>query len=451
MMRLSRDRGRTAPARRWKPCAYRGLTAALCALAAGSAAADPISQSAALPSQTTDWSSSVAFDKFDPSLGVLNGIKLQLDSTMTSTIAVESRELSAGAFTAGISGSVTVSRPDNTPIATASPYASKSATLGAFDGAVDFGGTSGFTQSGLTATSSTTTSGVLTASDRTLFTGPGVIDLPVRADARVVQNGPANMVGQIDTRMSAAATLTYDVGASASGSSTGGSDGLPIGVFTYNGVGGVIRGIETAPQIVSLAPQTTGWNSVAKFEKFNPALGDLFRVNIKLTSKMTGDMAFENLGSTGGFLTADQYNFVAVRLLDGAYIAGLETRLTKSMTLSKFDGIGDFAGASGEEIEDRVQEKTTHGSISDAARLHEFEGDGFISLPVISRGRSVIDGPGNLMFDLAAIADATIELRYTYFTDAYDGLPTVPEPATLGLLALPLLALGAMRRRVPSP
>ena len=107
----------------------------------GAANAAVISFNDSISSATTNWSNSLALSQFNPSLGTLNSITFNYGGTISSAFKVESQDNAPSTVAANTNGSLVFGVPlSNTVLISASA----SQALGAFDGTIDFAGTSGF-------------------------------------------------------------------------------------------------------------------------------------------------------------------------------------------------------------------------------------------------------------------------------------------------------------------
>ena len=117
-----------------------------CLLGVGAAAqADTISFSASHAVDTTDWNDVLNLGKFDSSLGTLTGIRFDLSGVVYTTGNVESLDDSISHANLSLNSTISLSRPNNSAITSADAAFSHSVTLAAFDGDIDFAGTSGAT------------------------------------------------------------------------------------------------------------------------------------------------------------------------------------------------------------------------------------------------------------------------------------------------------------------
>jgi hypothetical protein len=157
----------------------------------------------------TTFNTSLSFPKFDSSLGTLNSITFQLFGSVLGNAKGESLDASPATLTLTLAASLNLQRPDNTSIVVTIPTINNTFNATAFDGVIDFAGTSGITytaQAG-SSTNAVTLSG---GSDLALFTGSGSIVLPVTGTGSSSGSGAGNLLTQFATSASASAQVTYN-------------------------------------------------------------------------------------------------------------------------------------------------------------------------------------------------------------------------------------------------
>jgi len=162
-----------------------------------------------VPIQPTNWNSSVTIPKFNPNLGTLQSIQFTISGLVQGQAAVESLDAAPTVINTSFSAQLTLTRPDLSVIVVTIPIAMFSDPVTAFDGVLDFGGTSGVTHPNIMATDSDMATSPPPLSDLVLFTGPGTISLPVTAAATSIATGPGNVVTQFMTSASATVEVCY--------------------------------------------------------------------------------------------------------------------------------------------------------------------------------------------------------------------------------------------------
>lgn len=161
-----------------------------------------------IPMQITNWNINCPINQFDPALGDLQSISVSMHSDINSTAYIESTDPTPISVSAQVSASVTLQRPDNSTLVNTLPLYSANYPLSAFDGIINYSGTSGVTAPNLIASQSDTLI-TTTASDLALFTGTSTVNLPVVASGIASFNGSANLATLVDTLAASQITVSY--------------------------------------------------------------------------------------------------------------------------------------------------------------------------------------------------------------------------------------------------
>lgn len=172
-------------------------------LAAGVANAATIASSDSIAVTTTNWNQNVTLNQFDPSLGTLTQIVFTYNGEVTANIRVESEDAAPATVTATSSAFFLFGGPINANLNIAQ---GQSIDLTAFDGTVDFGGTSGHTFAPINASDN----GVfILNAGFAPFIGLGTFDISVQAIGTSGATGAGNLTTQIATVAGAGVTVTY--------------------------------------------------------------------------------------------------------------------------------------------------------------------------------------------------------------------------------------------------
>lgn len=177
--------------------------------ASGAAQAATITFSDAIPMTLTNWNDFLFIQQFNPGLGTLTGIDFTLTGGVLGDVLFEGLGSLPSTVVTGLQASITVSRPDLSVIASSAPVVNHTTNITAFDGVVDFAGGSGRTFLGEGATVTDFFSAPPPASDLALFTGLGVLALPVSAFATSFASGGGNIQSEFHTDASAALEVVY--------------------------------------------------------------------------------------------------------------------------------------------------------------------------------------------------------------------------------------------------
>ena len=174
---------------------------------AGNAGADILTFSDATGLAATNWSKPVTFPLFDPSLGTLNRVEIDLGGWVASFARFESMDAGPATIETVVSADITLQRPDASTLVTISPSVTRIEDVSAFDGVVDFSGSSGrkYNLSASAFESMNTTE----SADLMLFTGMGDILLPVEAVGFAASGGAGNLLAMFSTYASGGVSVTY--------------------------------------------------------------------------------------------------------------------------------------------------------------------------------------------------------------------------------------------------
>jgi hypothetical protein len=157
----------------------------------------------------TNWSDTVSFPLFDPALGTLLSVSFELAGHVEGSAMFESLDAAPATVTMNLAAEIDLQRPDLTSLVTVLPLAATVDNVTAFDGVIDFGGTSGRTYENLSGDDSDSSSSN-NAGDLALFTGVGTIDLPCSALGASSGSGAGNLILQFMTSASADVSVIYE-------------------------------------------------------------------------------------------------------------------------------------------------------------------------------------------------------------------------------------------------
>ena len=165
-----------------------------------------------LSSQRTNWSTSITIPKFDPAVGNLVRVRWRIIGQVSGNASFESLDAASTTITTSLSASIALTRPDASLLSVAIPVVNNADTVSAYDGVVDFGGTSGKSYTGLSGSALATSSSIAVA-DLALFTAsaPGqTISLPVSATGTSSGSGAGNLLLLFETFASASVRVCYE-------------------------------------------------------------------------------------------------------------------------------------------------------------------------------------------------------------------------------------------------
>ncbi len=166
-----------------------------------------LSRKVAFAETPTSFTQSGTAAQFDPALGTLTAVDLVHTGTLTSRIQVESRDPAPATVVGNVDGTLTSSGPGVGGLVLR-PISTQSFNASAFDGVVDFGGTSGKDFGGVPATD--TKAITLTApGDLAAFIGTGTVSFSESAVSSSFASGAGNLVSQVSTGASSTIDVVY--------------------------------------------------------------------------------------------------------------------------------------------------------------------------------------------------------------------------------------------------
>jgi hypothetical protein len=145
--------------------------------------------------------------KFNPALGTLTSVDIINTGAVTDTVLVENRDTSPHTLTASVTGSVTVSGPGVASL-TVSTNDMLTFPASAFDGILDFAGTSG-KNFGKRVQSNTATTTLTSAVDLAGYTGAGTVTFTDSASSSSSVTGSGNVTQSIATTASGSIMVVY--------------------------------------------------------------------------------------------------------------------------------------------------------------------------------------------------------------------------------------------------
>lgn len=181
----------------------------LCAAGFTSAATIELSSNVAL--QTTNFNTSLSFAKFDTEGGtkVLNSVTFSIDGTILGSARVESEDAQSAILTTTLSAKLTLSDALANTLVVTIPSITNVFNASAWDNSTDFGGTSGITYLGLTASQSESET-YTDAMTLAMFTGMGNAMFTFDAAATSSATGAGNIISSFSTTAGGLVKVIYN-------------------------------------------------------------------------------------------------------------------------------------------------------------------------------------------------------------------------------------------------
>ena len=187
--------------------------AALAALLTGSlvtAHAATSSSTYLLAEDLTDWSTSLDLNQFNPALGTLNSVTIELAATLSGSGGVENKQgLQPGTFFVQLDGNLYLDASTaGAGLSFSRSLVNQTVTLAKYDRTTDLAGSSG-TQWAYSVQGSQSR-GFTDALQMAAFTGTGTVNAALSAAAVSTIGGPSNRFANFDTTVSGRVTVSYD-------------------------------------------------------------------------------------------------------------------------------------------------------------------------------------------------------------------------------------------------
>lgn len=192
----------------------------------------------------------------------------------------------------------------------------------------------------------------------------------------------------------------------------------------------------------------TNFEQTLSVDQFDSSLGTLNSVKLTFDGSMIGSAGFENTAESpydAAFWANLNFsstidNAITLDIKDSSttYISETQDGMATAPDLAAYDGVEDYDGDSGTTIEIINESYQTTITITDPSELAAFVGSGVIDFAIdaSNQGTTYLVGIGS--GSITSQAGGTVSAEYDY---------TVPEPATMSLLAIGGLALLRRRRK----
>ncbi|MCC6720389.1 MAG: choice-of-anchor E domain-containing protein [Acetobacteraceae bacterium] len=357
----------------------------------------------------------LTFDQFDPAKGALGGVRVEVSATVNGRLSVENMEGRAVSLTYGANALVSVFAPGGALLDEQAVAGEQTVTLAAFDGGVDFAGASGTlldVTAAVDGVAGATPGGVVDAAP---FLGTGTVALPVGDYATNRIAGPANMRVQAAASVGGEVRLAYDYTPKPIDDGGGGGEVI-VPPTPFPGFGATVT-VTGPPQVFSFDPRATGWQETLPVARFDPALGTLLAVQVRLVSTVAASASVENHGAAAG--RAEVSQFATTTLARGTVgITDSSATVDRVLSFGAADGVDDFAGSGGVGEAGWNMTKAQAVTLGDAASRAAFTGSGSQELVLDSQGSGVVTGPASFLAEITALSGAVVEVAYTYAVDA---------------------------------
>lgn len=164
---------------------------------------------AVIPLELTNFLRTASLPKFDTALGELQGVEIHVTARATGTSRMESLDAAPSVVNTRFSVDLTVSQADSTVVMFMVPIADFQDTLAAYDGVLDYAGTSGITRDNIEAMDERSSIIDPTPENLALFTGTDSTDFIADASGSSMASGSGNLLTRFDTRAGIEIEICY--------------------------------------------------------------------------------------------------------------------------------------------------------------------------------------------------------------------------------------------------
>lgn len=171
--------------------------------------------------------------------------------------------------------------------------------------------------------------------------------------------------------------------------------------------------LKSTSQRVSFENLKGAWSGQAAVNAFNPSLGTLTQVDLKVNGQVTSTVKVENLDTDPSMAKVSLNNKLFVLGPSGT-LEGVAQPSQYNANLSAFDGAADFAGTSGYNTGMQNSQVVTNSTVSTVSGLAAWTGSGSVNLRAAARGTSIQESNTNLMSTITTQGRLDLEVIYTY-------------------------------------
>lgn len=170
---------------------------------------------------------------------------------------------------------------------------------------------------------------------------------------------------------------------------------------------------------LTFASGKTNWSQAQALQQFDPALGTLTAIDFVNQGQITSQIRTESLddapatvtGQVSGTLTLSGPGLSLGALASTPVASGVAVQ---TFDAAAFDGVMDFAGASGHDFGSHTASGSQSLTLTDASDLAPYVGNGTVSLTERAQATSSASGAGNLMTLINSTAGAQVTVTYHY-------------------------------------
>lgn len=189
--------------------------------------------------------------------------------------------------------------------------------------------------------------------------------------------------------------------------------------------------LRTVQYTVTAPTRSERWNAALNVPLFDPHLGTLRQVTLRLDGRVEGSARFENLDPRPLSVTQTLCTLLDLRTAAQVTLLQCLPLRKTSDDASAFDGSTDYAGASGRTHPGLSADQRVEVLIVTAAELRLFTGTGTLPLTLLSRPNCGGTGSGKFAQFFTTRSGGVLTVIY-----GYEAAPVPVQPVTWSRLKL---------------
>eukprot|EP00899_Mesostigma_viride_P005260 jgi/Mesvir1/14735/Mv05380-RA.2 len=379
---------------------------------------------------TTNWARTLQIRQFDRACGTLTAVMITMTGAATGTASYESLVSNPITVTLNVGARIELRRSTaagSDEVLVLTPGRTRVSSATAYDGAMDFNGTSGATFTNLNSTSTNQTTLYTNIAE---FTGssagdPGVVYLPIAATATSVGVGSGNIIQLFQTSASATLIVSYMITPPNPPSPSPPPPPPLTCTQPPNGDGTVGGFSDTTGMLL------TNWVRTLQMRQFDRGCGTLNTVQVTLTGMIAGSASVESLLASQTVVTVNLGAVIEMRrstASGNAEVLVVRPLRSQAFTAGPYDGVFDFSGTSGTVFTNMTASSSNQTTLT--TNLAEFTSStalnpGYVFFPVSAI--TPASGGGNVVQQIVTNASATATVLYS-ITPPRPPPPSPPSP-----------------------
>ena len=183
--------------------------------------------------------------------------------------------------------------------------------------------------------------------------------------------------------------------------------------------------VQAEIQVTSGAlPATSDYDGDISMRSFDPARGVLESVTICVTAAVDRRLSAENLDSEAALIRFYDLRHGLRLALPGDDVAAdpvlsIDSDVTEyGAVLAQYDTVADFGGSSGFDSGEMRTMQTVETTITNPTLIARFVGTRPIAIPLVAGGRTVVEGPANMVVRSEFRVSVRVALVYNYVATA---------------------------------